>query len=47
MKPPLLSPVFGKIDAQTLARWILQDRLDVRLQLQLHKLIWDPEHRGV
>ncbi|MFH1081473.1 MAG: radical SAM protein [Pseudomonadota bacterium] len=47
IKPPLLSPVFGKIDAQTLARWILQDRLDVRLQLQLHKLIWDAERRGV
>ena len=47
LKPPLLSPVFGKIDTQTLARWILQDRLDVRLQLQLHKLIWDPGCRGV
>jgi 7-carboxy-7-deazaguanine synthase len=30
-----------------LARWILADGLDVRLQLQLHKLIWDPEKRGV
>lgn len=47
LQPPLLSPVFGKIDIQTLARWILQDRLDVRLQLQLHKLIWDPGCRGV
>jgi 7-carboxy-7-deazaguanine synthase len=47
LKPPLLSPVFGKIDTQTLAQWILQDHLDVRLQLQLHKLIWDPERRGV
>lgn len=47
LKPPLFSPVFGKIDAQTLAQWILRDRLDVRLQLQLHKLIWDPERRGV
>jgi 7-carboxy-7-deazaguanine synthase len=47
LKPPLLSPVSGKIDTQTLAQWILQDRLDVRLQLQLHKLIWDPERRGV
>jgi 7-carboxy-7-deazaguanine synthase len=47
LKPPLLSPVFGKMDTQTLAQWILQDRLDVRLQLQMHKLIWDPERRGV
>jgi 7-carboxy-7-deazaguanine synthase len=47
LKPPLLSPVFGRIDTQTLTQWILQDRLDVRLQLQLHKLIWDPERRGV
>jgi 7-carboxy-7-deazaguanine synthase len=47
IKTPLFSTVFGKIDAQTLARWILQDRLDVRLQLQLHKLIWAPECRGV
>jgi 7-carboxy-7-deazaguanine synthase len=47
LKPPLLSPVFGKIDTQMLAQWILQDRLDVRLQIQLHKLIWGPEQRGV
>lgn len=30
-----------------LARWILDDRLPVRLQVQLHKLIWDPATRGV
>jgi 7-carboxy-7-deazaguanine synthase len=47
LKPPLLSPVFGKIDTQTLAQWILQDRLDARLQIQLHKLIWEPQQRGV
>lgn len=47
LKPPMLSPVFGKIDTQTLAQWILQDHLDVRFQIQLHKLIWDPERRGV
>lgn len=47
MKPPLLSPVFGKIELHTLARWILRDCLEVRLQLQLHKLIWDPGRRGV
>jgi 7-carboxy-7-deazaguanine synthase len=43
----LFSPVFGVLDAATLAGWILQDRLNVRLQLQIHKLIWSPQMRGV
>src|SRR5438093_1509972 len=43
----LLSPVFGELDPRTLAEWVLVDRLPVRLQLQLHKLIWDPAMRGV
>src|SRR3989441_12507754 len=43
----LLSPVFGELDPRTLAEWVLADRLPVRLQLQLHKLIWYPEMRGV
>ncbi|MBD3336532.1 MAG: 7-carboxy-7-deazaguanine synthase QueE [Candidatus Eisenbacteria bacterium] len=42
-----LSPVFGRLDAQELAGWILADRLPVRLNLQIHKFIWDPEARGV
>jgi 7-carboxy-7-deazaguanine synthase len=33
------SPVFGKLDPKTLANWILEDNLDVRLHLQLHKYI--------
>ncbi len=41
------SPVFGKIDIQALAEWILDDHLNVKLQVQLHKIIWDPEKRGV
>ena len=41
------SPVFEKMDMQTLAKWILDDHLDARLNLQLHKYIWDPEQRGV
>ncbi len=45
--PVLLSPVFGSLDLQPLAKWILNDRLPVRIQVQLHKLIWDPETRGV
>ncbi len=43
----LFSPVFGSLDLQPLAEWILNDRLPVRLQMQLHKLIWDPETQGV
>jgi 7-carboxy-7-deazaguanine synthase len=41
------SPVFGKMDPGLLAKWILSDHLDVRLYLQIHKIIWDPEKRGV
>jgi len=41
------SPVFGRIEAKELAEWILADRLRVRLNLQLHKCIWNPEQRGV
>ncbi len=40
LKPPLFSPVFGRLDPASLARWILEDHLDVRLQIQLHKVIW-------
>jgi len=47
LKPPLISPVFGRIDPENLARWILEDHLDVRLQIQLHKVIWGAEKRGV
>jgi 7-carboxy-7-deazaguanine synthase len=43
----LISPVHGSLDARQLAEWVLADRLPVRLQLQLHKLIWAPDMRGV
>jgi len=36
----LFSPVWDSLDARTLAEWILADRLPVRFQLQLHKLLW-------
>jgi 7-carboxy-7-deazaguanine synthase len=39
----LFSPSFGQQDATQLADWILEDRLPVRLQLQLHKLLWNDE----
>lgn len=41
------SPLFGELDAAELADWILEDRLNVRLNLQQHKYIWDPAARGV
>ncbi len=41
--PVLLSPVAGKLDAKLLADWVLRDRLPVRVQLQLHKIIWGAE----
>jgi 7-carboxy-7-deazaguanine synthase len=43
----LFSPVHGALDPQALAAWILEDRLTVRLQLQLHKYVWSLETRGV
>ena len=41
------SPVHGVMDARTLSEWVLADNLPVRVQLQLHKYIWDPTTRGV
>ena len=35
------------MDARTLSEWVLADNLPVRVQLQLHKYIWDPATRGV
>ena len=43
----LFSPSFGQLEPRTLAEWILEDRLDVRLQLQAHKFIWGADVRGV
>ncbi|MCA9572186.1 MAG: radical SAM protein [Myxococcales bacterium] len=42
-----LSPVWGALDPADLATWLVEDRLPARLQLQLHKVVWDPEARGV
>lgn len=36
----LLSPSWGQVEPRDLAEWILADRLEVRLQLQLHKILW-------
>ncbi len=43
----LASPVWGRVDLEELAGWILEDGLPVRFQLQLHKLIWGADRVGV
>ena len=43
----LLSTVFGKLSTQQLVKWILEDNLKVRFQLQMHKYIWDPCKKSV
>lgn len=43
----LFSPVLEKLESQKLARWITEDKLPVRMQLQLHKLIWGKDRKGV
>jgi 7-carboxy-7-deazaguanine synthase len=45
--PVLFSPVHGVLDPGLLARWILDDGLGVRLQVQLHKYLWPGVERGV
>lgn len=44
--PPILS-VTERLDPRELAQWILDDHLQVRLQLQLHKILWGRDARGV
>ncbi|AKU89936.1 radical SAM protein [Vulgatibacter incomptus] len=43
----LFSPTHGQVELSELAAWILESGLDVRMQIQLHKLIWGTEARGV
>jgi 7-carboxy-7-deazaguanine synthase len=45
--PVLFSAAFGAVNPTDLAAWILESRLVVRLQLQQHKILWDPNARGV
>ena len=45
--PVLFSPVHGALDPGLLGRWILDDGLGVRLQVQLHKYLWPGVERGV
>jgi 7-carboxy-7-deazaguanine synthase len=43
----LVSAVFGSVSLADLAEWVLASGLNVRMQLQMHKFIWDPLARGV
>ena len=43
----IFSPVFGQLEPRGLAEWILADGLPVRLGMQLHKFIWEPNTQGV
>ena len=43
----LFSPTFEKIDPQLMVEWILAENLPVRMQMQMHKMIWSPNKQGV
>ena len=43
----LIGAAFGAISPRLVVQWILEDNLDVRFQLQIHKYIWEPHTRGV
>jgi len=43
----LMAPVYGAMDLQALVDWILEDQLNVRFQMQLHKIIWSPQTKSV
>jgi 7-carboxy-7-deazaguanine synthase len=43
----LFSVVFGKLNPRDVVEWILEDKLKVRFQLQMHKFIWEPDTKGV
>ncbi len=43
----LASPVWGKLDPKDLVQWVLADGLEVRVQVQLHKVIWGATAQGV
>lgn len=43
----LLSPVFGELPPKELVKWMVEDKLPARVNLQIHKYIWTPTQRGV
>ena len=43
-----ISPVFGRIEPVTIVDFMIENKMNkVNMQLQMHKIIWDPEKRGV
>ena len=45
--PVTVSPVFGECSPEELARWVLESGRNLRVQVQLHKILFDPARRGV
>jgi 7-carboxy-7-deazaguanine synthase len=45
--PVVVGPSFGQVDPTDLAAWVLESKLPFRLQIQLHKILWEPTRRGV
>jgi 7-carboxy-7-deazaguanine synthase len=43
----LFSPVHGKVSPLELAEWVLEEELPITMQVQMHKVIWGPDQRGV
>ena len=42
-----MSPVYGEIEPKEIVKWILEDNLKVRFQIQMHKEIWPADKKGV
>ncbi len=45
--PILFSPVWGDLDPAVLSEWVKNDAPEARLSLQIHKVLWEPDRRGV
>ncbi|EQD73081.1 radical activating enzyme, partial [mine drainage metagenome] len=45
--PVTVSPVFDMVDPKELGRWVLESKKRLRVQIQLHKILFDPKARGV
>ena len=46
-KAILISPSWGDVELERLAEWVAHSRLEIRMQLQMHKYIWGPDVHGV
>lgn len=44
---PYISPIYGMIEPKEIVEYVLDNELDARVQVQLHKVIWNPDERGV